>query len=343
MKAVITWCSTLVCHPEHDRTRTATSFVRHRNGCIRQFSPNNVFQLWYTLWLACMNGIQHLRHTHTTPLQHLALPSRLKSAMPGPMYIDSRFETHDAPRHHQTISHRRTRTSSVSAISPSRARKYARDAEQARYNAPLQHAFSPEYSMTWRDLGPRDEWAVAQREQERVIQEEAERALYYHRRAGERKSREQRASIDRSYSRGTMPSLTRRGSVSSPDSHGPRTPTHSTRYRSSRPSEYPSGQRDHSHKNRVPAYTFPGHSSAQVFPHPPPEGRCSLDAARVAVCTVVTPAARPRKTSILARLNPFGRSRTTSMSEIHHHYHGVVADSLQPGRSRRMSTTPSRR
>ncbi|KAH7909789.1 hypothetical protein BJ138DRAFT_1114665 [Hygrophoropsis aurantiaca] len=254
------------------------------------------------------------------------------------LYQEPRFEAPYKLPHTQSASHRRTRTLSVSAINPGHAYKHARDIQSRHHD--IAHEFSPEYSSTWRDLGPRNAWAVAQREQERLLQHEAERALYYHRRAEERKSREQRASVDRTYSRrDQVVAFPGPSSVIYPSGNAPRNLAQPKRHHTSRITDFPS-TRDRHHANGGPSYAVPNPDSS--LSRHVSQTRYSVDPDHAMVCNVAMPPPRHRRESLFSRLNPFKRSRSQSISEVHHHYHHPMAanSGSKPGRMRRTSATP---
>ncbi|KIJ66324.1 hypothetical protein HYDPIDRAFT_109323 [Hydnomerulius pinastri MD-312] len=230
-----------------------------------------------------------------------------------PSHSQTRYAQHPeadfAPR-------RRVRTSEISPAAATHARQKERWIEESDImNIARQHHFSPEDAMRWYDSGMDNSWAVANREQERACREDVDRALYYQQRARERQERDRRASVGRHHhqAHGSISSMPPISPVAWPASpNGPmqfhmpsRTRVHSITSRN-RPVE------------AQPLYVFPSGYPQPTRHIPGSQRRPSVDRARTIVPPpiVLVPTTRSSKPSVLARLNPFNRLRTTSMSAV---------------------------
>ncbi|KIL00976.1 hypothetical protein PAXRUDRAFT_128535 [Paxillus rubicundulus Ve08.2h10] len=213
---------------------------------------------------------------------------------------------------------RRVRTSELFPVVATHSRQRGRRWEELdRRNATPQYRFGLEGSTMWHDEV--DEiWTMAHREEERLFREDVERSLSDHQqRARERKERERRVPFDgRQYpAYGSVCSVPLRSPVAWPAS-----PNDSTQFHT--PAKSRIGvHRMTSRFQHLPAelhalYVFPIGYPQPAGPWPEPERHRPVDRSRMVVPppTPLDPMPKPPKFSMLARLNPFNRLRTTSMS-----------------------------
>ncbi|KAF9225417.1 hypothetical protein BS17DRAFT_598396 [Gyrodon lividus] len=234
---------------------------------------------------------------------------------------------------------RRVRTSKISPAVAAHARQRQRWMEELdRMNATPQF-FSHEGPTMWRDEVD-DACTMTRREEERACKEDVERALHYQQLARERKERERHASIDRHHHRahGSVSSVPPRSAVA-----WPAPPNGSTQFR------VPFKSRMSVHcvtpqyrpEPQAP-YVFPTRYPQPIIPLPVPERRRPVDRSRMVVSPPIplVPMAKPPKFSMLARVNPFKRLRTMSMSTTFPNDSVPITTPIErPARLRRNSAT----